>query len=130
MKTNKFTGYCSLYNVNYYDTFIVMPHAFYSSDTKKVPVLKKYNLSDPNCVIGYAILSTKNDIGVEAMCFLNEDIEIDDIVLDGHITDVLYAEDLNTIPRPVISGTIRTIVLQPKEGCPYHECVAAVKEEE
>lgn len=125
MKSNKFTGYCSLYNVNYYDEFIIMPHAFDNNDAKRVPVLKDYNF-DPNSVIGYAILSTANDIGVAAMCFLNEDIEIDNIVLDGYITDVCYAEDLNIAPKQVVSGNIRCIVLNHKGACPNHECVTAV----
>lgn len=130
MKTNRFTGYCSLYNVNYYDVFMIIPHAFDNSDTKRVPVLKDYNFIDPNCVVGYAILSTKNDIGAAAACFLNEDIEIDNVVLDGYVTDVLYGEDFNIRPRQVISGNIKAIILRRKEDCPYHECVTALKEEE
>lgn len=126
MKTNKFKGYCSLYNVNYYDTFIIKPHVFDADDGKRVPILKDYNLNDPNSAIGYALLSTKNDIGVMAICFLDEYINIDNIVLDGHITDVVYAEDLNA-PRLVLSGNIRVVVLNQKEACPNHECVTAVR---
>lgn len=130
MKTNKFNGYCSLYNVNYYNAFMIMPHAYDNSDTKRVPVLKYDNFNDPSCVIGYAILSTKNNIGAMAMCFLNEDIEIDNIVLDGYSTTDNCIRDPNTMLKQVISGTIRCIILRQKEVCPYHECVTAVKDEE
>ena len=121
----KFKGYCSLYDTNYYDAFIVDKHAFKESDGRKVPVLKDYGLNDPNNVVGYAIIND-TDKGVIAHCVINDDVIInDDTVLDAHITFVKRADNN---PVHIVSGKVKAVYLSTKEYCSLHDSVTIEEE--
>lgn len=121
----KIKGYCSLYDVNYYDAFIIDKNAFKESDGCIVPVVKSYNPNDPNNVVGYAIIND-TDEGVIANCIINDGANVtEDTVLDGHIISVIRADNN---PVRITSGKVAAVYLATSKQCRLHKPVT-IKEE-
>jgi HK97 family phage prohead protease len=67
-----FSGYVSKANIQCTDGRTIMPGAFKHQDGLKVPLVYQHNHTDANQVLGYAILSDKED-GTWGDVFINKD---------------------------------------------------------
>ena len=66
-----FSGYATKANTKCYDGLTIAPNAFAGDDGRKVPVVWNHNHSDPEHVLGHAILQNRKD-GVYAYVKMND----------------------------------------------------------
>ena len=66
-----FSGYATKANTKCYDGLTIAPNAFADDDGRKVPVVWNHNHSDPEHVLGHAILQNRKD-GVYAYVKMND----------------------------------------------------------
>lgn len=109
-----FSGYVSRANLKCSDGRVISPGAFKHQDGMKVPVVYQHNHKDINQVLGYAILSHKDD-GVWGDVYLNDTESAqnaDKLVKHGSIDKFsIWAKDLVEEGDFVHSGNIQEVSL-------------------
>ena len=123
-----FSGYCSLYDTNYYNKFTIDKYALADSDGKRVPLVKKegVDFSDPKSVIGVAYL-TQTETGIRADCHSFIDVPI--IEPDSHLAlDAYIIKVTKESNNHVTNGTIQYVSLVTSFRCPMHDSIKEEKE--
>lgn len=109
-----FSGYVTKANLECADGRTIMPGAFKHQDGLKVPVVYQHNHKDISQVLGYAILSEKQD-GTWGDIFLNESAagkNADLLVKHGDIDKFsVWAKNLDERGLKVHSGDIQEVSL-------------------
>lgn len=109
-----FSGYATKSGLRCSDGRTIMPGAFADQDGTKVPLVWQHGHSDPNNVLGHAILENRDD-GVYAYGFFNDSNAADtarSLVKHGDITAMsIFANRLVEKSRNVMHGFIREVSL-------------------
>lgn len=102
------------YNTPWYNSTIISPGAFNSSDGKIVPCLKSFEKKDH--AVGHAELSAKED-GVYYVCTMNESEESEELIqkiIHSHWELGLYANHIQRKDNVVTEGVIAAIAFHEK----------------
>lgn len=109
-----FSGYATKAGLKCSDGRIIMPDAFKHQDTMKVPLVWQHGHSDPENVLGHAILENRED-GVYCYGFFNKSAKAEHargLVEHGDITMMsIWANDLIERAKRVLHGAIREVSL-------------------
>ena len=109
-----FSGYATKSGLRCSDGRTIMPGAFADQDGTKVPLVWQHGHSDPNNVLGHAVLENRDD-GVYAYGFFNDSNAADtarSLVKHGDITAMsIFANRLVEKSRNVMHGFIREVSL-------------------
>lgn len=109
-----FSGYATKSGLRCSDGRTIMPGAFADQDGTKVPLVWQHGHSDPNNVLGHAVLENRDD-GVYAYGFFNDSDSADtarSLVKHGDITAMsIFANRLVEKSRNVMHGFIREVSL-------------------
>lgn len=109
-----FSGYVTKTNLKCADGRTIMPGAFKHQDGMKVPLVYQHNHEDINQVLGYAILSHKDD-GIWGDAYLNETAtakNADMLVQHGDIDKFsIWAKNLDERGLNVHDGEIQEVSL-------------------
>lgn len=109
-----FSGYATKSGLRCSDGRTIMPGAFADQDGAKVPLVWQHGHSDPNNVLGHAVLENRDD-GVYAYGFFNDSDSADtarSLVKHGDITAMsIFANRLVEKSRNVMHGFIREVSL-------------------
>lgn len=109
-----FSGYATKSGLRCSDGRTIMPGAFADQDGTKVPLVWQHGHSDPNNVLGHAVLENRDD-GVYAYGFFNESDAANtarSLVKHGDITAMsIFANRLVEKSRNVMHGFIREVSL-------------------
>lgn len=109
-----FSGYATKSGLRCSDGRTIMPGAFADQDGTKVPLVWQHGHSDPNNVLGHAVLENRDD-GVYAYGFFNDSDAADtarSLVKHGDITAMsIFANQLVEKSRNVMHGFIREVSL-------------------
>lgn len=109
-----FSGYATKAGLKCTDGRTIMPDAFKHQDTMQVPLVWQHGHTDPENVLGHAILENRVD-GVYAYCFFNnskkaqhaaEGVKHKDITMMS-----IWANDLIERSKRVLHGAIREVSL-------------------
>jgi hypothetical protein len=109
-----FSGYATKAGLKCTDGRTIMPDAFKHQDTTQVPLVWQHGHTDPENVLGHAILENRPD-GVYAYCFFNnskkaqhaaEGVKHKDITMMS-----IWANDLIERSKRVLHGAIREVSL-------------------
>lgn len=109
-----FSGYATKANLKCSDGRVIMPEAFQHMDGKKVPLVWQHGHGEPANVLGYAILSHRED-GTWAEAFFNATPPAQQaraLVQHGDIVAMsIYANNLVEKSKQVFHGVIREVSL-------------------
>lgn len=109
-----FSGWATRANMRCSDGRIIMKDAFKECDGKRVPLVWNHRHTEPENVLGYAILHNMDE-GVRADCYFNssENGKMGrELVQHGDITQLsIYANKLKEQGKNVIHGIIREVSL-------------------
>jgi HK97 family phage prohead protease len=109
-----FSGYATKAGLLCSDGKTIMPGAFKHQDSATVPLVWQHGHSDPENVLGHAVLENRND-GVYAYCFLNDSPKAKHtgtLVKHKDITMMsIWANDLIMRSKSVLHGAIREVSL-------------------
>lgn len=109
-----FSGYATKANTKCYDGLTIAPNAFAGDDGRKVPVVWNHNHSDPEHVLGHAILQNRKD-GVYAYVKMNDTPSGQtalEAVRSGDIDAMsIFANGLKKAGQTVMHGVIRELSL-------------------
>lgn len=109
-----FSGYATKSGLRCSDGRTIMPGAFADQDGTKVPLVWQHGHSDPNNVLGHAVLENRDD-GVYAYGFFNDSDSANtarSLVKHGDITAMsIFANRLVEKSRNVMHGFIREVSL-------------------
>ena len=109
-----FSGYATKADLTCSDGRIILPNAFKHQDKVKVPLVWQHGHSDPENVIGHAILENRDD-GVYTYAFFNKTQKaqhLKEAVEHGDITQMsIWANQLVEKSKRVIHGAIREVSL-------------------
>lgn len=109
-----FSGYATKSGLRCSDGRTIMPGAFADQDGTKVPLVWQHGHSDPNNVLGHAVLENRDD-GVYAYGFFNDSDAAStarSLVKHGDITAMsIFANRLVEKSRNVMHGFIREVSL-------------------
>lgn len=109
------SGLATKYNVQCADGRIIRTGAFADMDGKRVPLCYNHDHSDPNKVVGYAILHSVDD-GVRADSYFNDEISgakdiKSNLRMGVPMTYSIHANQLVQKGNEVIHGIIREVSL-------------------
>lgn len=109
-----FSGWASKAGLKCKDGRTIMPNAFQHQDTLQVPLVWQHGHSDPENVLGHAILENRKE-GVYAYCFLNDSPKAEHMahaIINKDIRQMsIWANDLIERSKKVIHGSIREVSL-------------------
>lgn len=109
-----FSGYATKANTLCYDGLTIAPDAFKSDDGRKVPVVWNHDHSDPEHVLGHALLQNRKD-GVYAYVKMNDSPSGQsalEAVRSGDIDAMsIFANGLKKAGQTVMHGVIRELSL-------------------
>ena len=109
-----FSGYATKAGLVCSDGLTIMPGAFKQQDQVKVPLVWQHGHSDPENVLGHAILEYRED-GVYTYAFFNDSAKAQhtrSLVEHGDITMLsIWANDLVKRGKSVLHGAIREVSL-------------------
>jgi hypothetical protein len=109
-----FSGYATKAGLKCTDGRTIMPDAFKHQDSAKVPLVWQHGHTDPENVLGHALLENRED-GVYAYGFFNESAKAKHthgLVEHGDITMLsIWANDLIERAGRVLHGAIREVSL-------------------
>lgn len=109
-----FSGYATKANTLCYDGLIIAPDAFNGDDGRKVPVVWNHDHSDPEHVLGHALLQNRKD-GVYAYVKMNDSPSGQsalEAVRSGDIDAMsIFANGLKKAGNTVMHGVIRELSL-------------------
>lgn len=109
-----FSGYATKANTLCYDGLIIAPDAFKGDDGRKVPVVWNHDHSDPEHVLGHALLQNRKD-GVYAYVKMNDSPSGQsalEAVRSGDIDAMsIFANGLKKAGNTVMHGVIRELSL-------------------
>ncbi len=109
-----FSGYATKAGLKCSDGRTIMPDAFKHQDTTQVPLVWQHGHTDPENVLGHAILENRPD-GVYAYCFFNDSAKAKHsakLVAHKDITMMsIWANDLIERSKRVLHGAIREVSL-------------------
>lgn len=109
-----FSGWATKNNLRCSDGLTIMQNAFQDNDGRKVPLIWNHEHSDPNNVLGHAVLENRDD-GVYAYCTFNNTPAAQsakDMVQHGDIEALsIYANQLKKQGSYVMHGQIREVSL-------------------
>lgn len=109
-----FSGWATRANMRCSDGRIIMKDAFKECDGKRVPLVWNHRHTEPENVLGYAILHNMEE-GVRADCYFNNNENGKmgrELVQHGDITQLsIYANKLKEQGKNVIHGIIREVSL-------------------
>lgn len=113
-KTFDFAGWATRANMRCSDGRIIMKDAFKSCDGKQVPLVWNHRHSEPENVLGYAILHNAEE-GVRTECYFNNTESgqtAKELVSHGDINQLsIYANQLKEQGKNVLHGIIREVSL-------------------
>ena len=114
MEAADFSGYATKAGLKCSDGRTIMPDAFRHQDKMRVPLVWQHGHSDPENVLGHAILENRDD-GVYAYGFFNETGKAEHaqkLVEHGDITQMsIWANQLIERSKQVLHGAIREVSL-------------------
>src|SRR5678815_466580 len=109
-----FRGYATKAGLTCTDGRTIMPNAFQHQDKMKVPLVWQHGHTDPENVLGHAILENRED-GVYCQGFLNNSPKaqhVREALTHGDITMMsIWANDLIERSKRVLHGAIREVSL-------------------
>ena len=109
-----FSGYATKANTKCYDGLTIAPNAFAGDDGRKVPVVWNHNHSDPEHVLGHAILQNRKD-GVYAYVKMNDTPSGKTALKAVRSGDIdamsIFANGLKKAGQTVMHGVIRELSL-------------------
>lgn len=109
-----FSGYATKADVQCSDGKTIMAHAFKHQDTKQVPLVWQHGHTDPENVLGHAVLENRDD-GVYAYCYFNDSPKAKHSATLVNHKDItmmsIWANDLIIRSKRVIHGAIREVSL-------------------
>lgn len=109
-----FTGWATRANMLCSDGRVIMKDAFKDCDGKQVPLVWNHRHSEPDNVLGYAMLHNAEE-GVRAECYFNSTPSgqtAKELVLHGDINQLsIYANQLKEQGKNVLHGIIREVSL-------------------
>ncbi len=109
-----FSGYATKANTKCYDGLTIAPNAFAGDDGRKVPVVWNHNHSDPEHVLGHAILQNRKD-GVYAYVKMNDTPSGQTALKAVRSGDIdamsIFANGLKKAGQTVMHGVIRELSL-------------------
>lgn len=109
-----FSGYATKANTLCYDGLTIAPDAFKGDDGRKVPVVWNHDHSDPEHVLGHALLQNRKD-GVYAYVKMNDSPSGQsalEAVRSGDIDAIsIFANGLKKAGNTVMHGVIRELSL-------------------
>lgn len=109
-----FSGYATKANILCYDGLTIAPDAFKDDDGRKVPVVWNHDHSDPEHVLGHALLQNRKD-GVYAYVKMNDSPSGQsalEAVRSGDIDAMsIFANGLKKAGQTVMHGVIRELSL-------------------
>ena len=113
-KTYDFSGWATKNDLLCGDGRTIRKDAFKHNDGETVPLVWKHRHSDPNDVLGHALLENRDD-GVYAYCTFNDSPsgkQAKELVQHGDVKSLsIYANKLKQIGMDVIHGSIRELSL-------------------
>lgn len=114
MKKCDFSGWATKVNLRCSDGRVIMKDAFKDCDGKQVPLVWNHRHTEPENVLGYALLHNADE-GVRADCFFNDTESgqtAKELVMHGDINQLsIYANQLKENGKNVIHGIIREVSL-------------------
>jgi len=114
MEPADFSGYATKAGLKCTDGRTIMPDAFRHQDKMRVPLVWQHGHSDPENVLGHAILENRDD-GVYAYGFFNDTAKANhtrNLVEHGDITMLsIWANNLIERSKQVLHGAIREVSL-------------------
>jgi len=114
MKKCDFSGWATKANLRCSDGRVIMKDAFKDCDGKQVPLVWNHRHTEPENVLGYALLHNASE-GVRADCFFNDTESgqtAKELVQHGDITQLsIYANQLKESGKNVLHGIIREVSL-------------------
>ena len=131
-----FAGYATRTNRKCSDGRTIMKDAFKDNDGQTVPLVWNHQHSDPNNVLGHALLENRSD-GVYAYCSLNDTESgqsAKQLVQHGDVTALsIYANGLKQHGGDVLHGCIREVSLvlagaNPGAGIAVDEAIPTLDE--
>lgn len=109
-----FSGYATKAGIKCADGRTIMPHAFKEQDGMRVPLVWQHGHTDPDNVLGHAILENRED-GVYCRAYFNETPKGQNaklLVKHGDIVSLsIYANRLVEQSKRVVHGVIREVSL-------------------
>lgn len=109
-----FAGWATRANMRCSDGRVIMKDAFKECDGKRVPLVWNHRHTEPENVLGYAILHN-NEEGVRSECYFNGTPggqTAKELVLHGDINQLsIYANQLKEQGKNVLHGIIREVSL-------------------
>lgn len=109
-----FSGYATKAGLKCTDGRTIMPDAFKHQDKMRVPLVWQHGHSDPDNILGHAILENRSD-GVYAYGFFNSTDKAKNLkiaVEHGDVTHLsIYANQLVERSKQVLHGAIREVSL-------------------
>lgn len=109
-----FSGYATRNDILCSDGRTIRKNAFAGNDGKKVPLIWMHDHTNPDAVLGHAILENRND-GVYAYCTFNDTEKgriAKQIVEHGDVVSLsIWANKLKQIGGDVVHGVIRELSL-------------------
>lgn len=114
MDNYDFGGYATRNDLLCTDGRTIRRNAFANNDGCKVPLIWNHDHSNPNAVLGHAILENRND-GVYAYCVFNDTEQGETakkLVQHGDVSSLsIWANQLKQIGGDIIHGNIRELSL-------------------
>ena len=114
MDSYDFGGYATRNDLICTDGRTIRRNAFANNDGCKVPLIWNHDHSNPNAILGHAVLENRND-GVYAYCIFNDTEQGEtakELVQHGDVTSLsIWANQLKQIGKDVIHGNIRELSL-------------------
>lgn len=109
-----FSGWATVPNIKCSDGKTIMPDAFAHQDKQQVPLVWQHGHTDPENVLGHAILEPR-DGGVYTYCFFNDTAKAQhakSLVSHKDITNLsIWANNLSMQAGRVLHGAIREVSL-------------------
>ena len=109
-----FSGWATRANLKCSDGRTILPNAFSSNDGQTVPLVWNHDHSDPNNVLGHALLENRDE-GVYAYCSFNDSESgqtAKELVQHGDVSSLsIYANKLQQNGGNVVHGAIREVSL-------------------
>lgn len=114
MEEFDFGGYATRNDLLCGDGRTIRMNAFKDDDGKTVPLIWNHDHTDPEAVLGHALLENRED-GVYARCKFNDTaagLNAKKLVMHGDIRSLsIYANKLKQVGKDVIHGSIRELSL-------------------
>ena len=109
-----FSGYATRNDLLCGDGRTIRKNAFKDNDGKTVPLIWNHDHSNPEAVLGHALLENRDD-GVYAYCKFNETVQgqnAKELVMHGDVRSLsIWANKLKQIGNDVVHGMIRELSL-------------------